>query len=323
MLGQLIRDNFVSGGAATFRASLLPAICPIDPDAAYPDWWIATNIAAVAEITYDPVNANRYRYHGANMGLGADRPALLAIERRELPFRRWIMWHLIDDDTVTIHDVGATLVRWRAAVVHSGLSREGGVRQIIPVDPPAAAQALDAAAARPGGPPRCKGLLRALSRDPLDGAISADLETELMRATVEPGAAAALANVVAPPPLIVLETRPALTLAWLDDVLAQPQLLAAYAAQSAADEHATLTILAPAGADLEPLITLVGSDPLLNDERCDIQVLTEPGSTPARRLLAARACARLASGESPEPYRELPLHGAVERAVSATSALAA
>ena len=82
ILARLAKDNFVSGGASTFRASLMPAIRPIPADAAYPDWWLATNIAAVSEIVYDPASANRYRFHGANMGLGADRPKLLAIERR-------------------------------------------------------------------------------------------------------------------------------------------------------------------------------------------------------------------------------------------------
>ena len=77
VLGRLLAGNFVSGGASTFRASLLPAIHPIPQDAAYPDWWIAANVAAVAEIDHVPGCANLYRYHGANMGLGSgrERPA--------------------------------------------------------------------------------------------------------------------------------------------------------------------------------------------------------------------------------------------------------
>ena len=102
VLARLVKDNFVSGGASTFRASLMPAIWPIPTDAAYPDWWIASNIAAVAEILYDPANANRYRYHGGNMGLGADRTAVLAIERRELPYRRWAMRNLTSDETIDL-----------------------------------------------------------------------------------------------------------------------------------------------------------------------------------------------------------------------------
>ena len=51
VLGRLLGGNFVSGGASTFRAALLPAVRPIADDAAYPDWWIAATIAAVAVFT--------------------------------------------------------------------------------------------------------------------------------------------------------------------------------------------------------------------------------------------------------------------------------
>ena len=73
VLGRLLAGNFISGGAATFRASLLPALQPIASEAAYPDWWIAACIAAVAEIRLAPGIGNRYRHHGANMGLGSGR----------------------------------------------------------------------------------------------------------------------------------------------------------------------------------------------------------------------------------------------------------
>jgi glycosyltransferase involved in cell wall biosynthesis len=315
VLGELVKDNFVSGGACTFRASLLPAICPISPDAAYPDWWIATCIAAVAEITYDPRISNLYRYHGANMGLGADRRHVLDIERRELPFRRWMMANLIDDETFSVRDVANTLLRWRQALVHSGLSTEGGsVRDLVPRDPEGAAPALAAAFEHEVGPDRCKALMRALSRDAFDGAIWTDLEVALLAVGDVPAAA--------PPPLIALDTRPQLTLAWLPELLAAPELLRAFAEDSIVAGDCTLVVLAPAQSDLSPLIALVGSDPLLSDDRCDLQVLTAPATTPGRRLLAARACARLTLADSPAPYGDLAVHGAAERAAGA-AALAA
>jgi hypothetical protein len=317
ILGELIKDNFVSGGASTFRASLLPAILPISPDAAYPDWWIATNIAAVAEIKYDPGISNLYRLHGANMGLGADPHQTLEIELRELPFRRWMMRHLLDDHTITVRDVGRISVRWRQAVLLAGLSHDGGVREIIPVDPIAAATALRAAAARPAGAERCKGLLRALSWDPLDGAVSADLEIALMR-TSGPGAAEVGAMVPIPPPLITLEARPSVTLAWLDEVVAQPGLLSAFVEMSGTDEESTLVVLAAVESDMEPLISLVAADERLTDERCDIQVVVEPTTTPGRRWLAARSCARLTGRESAEPFGRLPVHDATEHAAGST-----
>src|SRR5579875_780429 len=84
-LGAGLGRNFVSGGATTFRAELLPAVLPMGEETAYPDWRIAACVAAVAEIRYDPESANRYRSHGANMSLGSDQAAQLRIQRLELP----------------------------------------------------------------------------------------------------------------------------------------------------------------------------------------------------------------------------------------------
>jgi glycosyltransferase involved in cell wall biosynthesis len=304
ILGELVKDNFVSGGASTFRGSLLPAIHPISPDAIYPDWWIATNIAAVAEIMYDPGISNLYRLHDANMGLGADRQQVLDIERRELPFRRWMMSNLIDDDTFSVRHVANALLRWRQALVHSGMSRPGSVRHLIQGDPEAAASAA-AAAEHLVGPGRCKALMRALSRDPFDGAVWTDLEVALLQVGDVPAAV--------PPPLIALQTRPQLALGWLDELVARPELLRCFAGDPTADDW-TLAVLAPVAADLSALIALVDDDPVLSDERCDFQVLSEPQSTPGRRLLAARSTALLSAQPQAAPFSTLTLHAAVKHA---------
>jgi hypothetical protein len=316
ILARLAKDNFVSGGASTFRASLMPAIWPIPSEAAYPDWWIAANIAAVAEILYDPASANRYRFHGGNMGLGADRPKLMAIERRELPFRRWMMHHLIADETISLAEVGQFIVRWRGAVAHGGMSTGLSVRTLLETDREAAAAELAYAESLPHGRARCLALVRALAHDPFDGATLADLEIAIMQATSQhqlwPEPA---------PPLILLDAREQLTLGFLDELMARPDLLRAYAEATAASGDGTLVILAGPDTDLAPLVALVGSDPVLNDRRCDLQALTEPGSTPGRRLLAARATAILSAGDVPAAYAALPAHPVI--AGAAPAALAA
>ncbi|HTU95434.1 MAG TPA: glycosyltransferase [Solirubrobacteraceae bacterium] len=320
ILARLAGDNFVSGGASTFRSSLLPAIWPIAADAAYPDWWIATNIAAVAEIVHERGIANRYRFHGANMGLGADRPKLLAIERRELPFRRWMMHHLVGDESVSLGALGAFVVRWRGALAHGGMSNGGSVRNMLEVDREAAAAELRRAASLPDGRERCLALVRALAHDPFDGATMTDLEIAIMEATGQAPAGAEL-----PPPLILLEARPELTLGFLEELVARPDLLRAYAQATAASGDGTLLILTPPGADLGPLVALVESDPVLSDPRCDLQACTEPASTPGRRLLAGRAGAVLSVGGVPGAYGGLPVHGSVgfSAAAEAPAALAA
>jgi glycosyltransferase involved in cell wall biosynthesis len=315
VLARLAKDNFVSGGASTFRASLMPAIWPIPADAAYPDWWLATNIAAVSEIVHDPASANRYRFHGANMGLGADRPKLLAIERRELPFRRWMMHNLMADETISLADIGQFFVRWRAALVHAGLSTGLSVRTLMEVDREGAATELTRAESLPHGRERCLALVRALAHDPFDGATLTDLEIAIMEATSqrrlwpEPSQ-----------PLILLESRRELTVGFLEELMARPELLRAYAQATSASGDGTLVILTPPDADLAPLVALVESDPVLSDARCDLQALTEPGSTPGRRLLAGRACAVLSGGGVPEAYAGLPAHACVGAATPAALA---
>src|SRR3954453_8666528 len=88
----LIKFNTVSGGAALWRASLKQAYHPIQPVAAYPDWWLAVTIARVAEIAYVPVVVNHYRQHGSNMGLAADEHRTHVNTRdHDLKFKRWML----------------------------------------------------------------------------------------------------------------------------------------------------------------------------------------------------------------------------------------
>lgn len=305
VLGRLLGRNFVSGGASTFRSSLLPAIRPIGTDAAYPDWWIAACIAAVAEIAHDDAVSNRYRHHGANMGLRATPERQVEIHRLELGWRRWMMWHLADDDTVTVDDVREALDWWRVGLRTAASGEPLGAAALLEGDPGAAKNVLRQIKVSDAGAPVAKALLRALSRDPFDGAIAVDLEVALMREASLPAAPSS-------PPLIGLESRTKLTIGWLGDLLSNPELLLGFAVQARRDCDATLAVLAPRGADLNPLIALAQSDERIRDEDCDITVLTEPATTPARALLAARACARLTAGPSPEPYSSLPVHGAVD-----------
>ena len=94
VFGPVVRGNFVSGGASLFRASFLDRLRPIPPEAAWPDWWIATRIAEVAQIRTVPGVFNRYRQHGANMGLNASPEQFARRKVEEIRFRRWILREL-------------------------------------------------------------------------------------------------------------------------------------------------------------------------------------------------------------------------------------
>jgi|SRR5579875_1300161 len=317
-VGPLLSNNFVSGGASTFRRDLLPAILPFGPEVAYPDWRIAVGIAAVAEIVYDPASANRYRSHGANMGLDAGPARRAALLRAELPWRRWMMRELSADPTVTpAHLVGA-LAAWRHALTTAALGADVPVRMLLEplsraADAPAlgarGADAAGAGAPATGAPGTgARALMRAFAADPFDGALAVELEIALMREAALPAPAA-------PPAAATLSARPRLALARLPDVLAAPELMEAFAAETVDGELDSLAILAAPDADLAPLVALVESSPALSDERCDIQVIAEPSTAPARAWLCARASSRLSTGDGDpgDPYGSLPAHSALER----------
>ncbi len=305
VLGRLVAANFVSGGASTVRSSLLPALHPISPDAAYPDWWMAACVASVADIVHDRGISNRYRFHGANMGLGAGPEEMPAVHRRELPWRRWMMWNLIQDPTVTLEDLARVLQTWGIALRAAASTEPAGSRSLIPVDAEQASalvQRLDRSTPDEG---LAKALLCAFSKNPFDGAVAVDLEVALSRGGLPPEI---------PPPLISLETRSSVTIASLDEILRNPALLSAFGEEARRDSDGTLVVLFSPGVDLSRLVELVDRVGLAQDERCDIVAFPEPTTTPARALLTARASARLSELPASEPYGSLPLHGAVERA---------
>jgi hypothetical protein len=300
VLGRLIEGNFVSGGASTFRASLLPALHPIAPDAAYPDWWIAACVACVAEIAHEPGIANIYRFHGENMGLGSDAAGQLRKSLLELPWRRWMLRHLAADDTVTAAHLRDAIRGLRYAMLAGTAASEvASVRSLLSVDRVAAASLVAEGDAR--------SLVRALAYDPLDAGIEIDAEVALIREAGVPAPSPA-------PALITLDSRARLVLGWLDELVAEPSLLHAFAKDAAGEQ--TLAVLAPRGSALGPLIELVEADPLCSGDGCDIIVINEPVTPPAGAYLAARADSRLSRLVSGDVFDGLERHGAIERALA-------
>lgn len=304
VLGKLLAGNFVATGAATFRAALLPALRPIAAEATDLDWWIATCIAAVAQLRLERGSGSRRRRDSdPRPGSGPSRRTAGEREREprrsELPWRRWMLRNLLRDDTITVPDMTAAFASFSRS-----LQAEGDATGSA--DPVAAAEVLATLPDAGAGAPRSRTLLRALACDPFDAETLAAIEPALAgESQLEQPAPA--------PPLISLETRSRVTLAWLGEALSEPALLRGYAA--AGDEQRSLVILAPPQADLSPLERLFDSDPALGSEACDAIVIAEPATPPAMRLLCARADSRLTLGDPPPPYEQLPIDPAVERIV--------
>jgi GT2 family glycosyltransferase len=90
-LAQLLRGNFVSGGALTVRASLRERFAPIPSEIAWEDWWIAARVAEVADLDYVEEPVYRYRLHGRNMNLGVPAERRGPLLAAELPTRRHLL----------------------------------------------------------------------------------------------------------------------------------------------------------------------------------------------------------------------------------------
>jgi hypothetical protein len=289
VLGRLLAGNFISGGAATFRASLLPAVHPIADAAAYPDWWIAATIAAVAEIDVVPGCANLYRYHGANMGLGSGAEDLHRILRSEIPWRRWMLRHLVHDPTVSAADLRAAFNSWEHGLVSAALGAGLAPSDVVAAtaqerDRSVEAAAAGASALRAGDPDRAaRLLLNAIADDPWNGGARLDLEIALQQA----------ASLPAPGAAAPLSTGARVTVAAAADLLRAPELLASYAGETHADDDATLVVVYDDQQELQDLAALVARLGLDGEDSPDIAAQPAPATLPAQRLLAARANATL------------------------------
>ncbi|HMJ33100.1 MAG TPA: glycosyltransferase [Baekduia sp.] len=301
VLGRLLAGNFISGGASMFRAALLPALLPIPTDAAYPDWWLAANVAAIAEIAHLPGVFNRYRFHGANMGLGASPERIDVTLAQEIPWRRWMLRHLVDDATVTSHDLLAAFRSWEHGLLRATASARGGARALAPVDADqrerAGRLAAEGAGALRAGAAGAavRLLLQALAEDPWDGAARFDLEAALRAVGEAEAAASAPAAAVS-----ALPVRGRVTLAWAAELVADPSLLRGYGAAVDGADDATLLVLTRDDAEVEPLVALVEALGLDGPDAADILAESEPATRPAQLWLAARAEGVL--GAAPEGW---------------------
>jgi hypothetical protein len=255
VLGPLLERNFVPGPTMMFRATDRAVYHPIPEQASVQDWWIAANVAAVAELAYVDRPMAHYRLHGANDSHGADEGRNARLRANDLKFRRWMLGHL-DLAAVALPD----LVRgWFAYLSElAGMSRALGepVEQLAPVSS-ADAQRARLHLAR-GRIARARGdierairiLVVAVAADPLSAAAREELH-ELIQGRLPAGE--------------TLDVRRFVTLTTADELLADEGLLRAYASVFHARDDATLLIYAsqadPAiAARLAELVASVGLD---------------------------------------------------------------
>ena len=99
--------------------------------------------------------------------------------------------------------------------------------------------------------------------------------------------------------------------AFADEVIAAPELLAAYADQFDADDAATLVLYSPDADEAQVAAGVTRSIELagLGDDGPDMMILAVPGGPDAEAALLADASALLSDAEAPEALSVLPRVG--------------
>jgi hypothetical protein len=258
-VARLLRHDWIDPSSIVLRAELRPALGSAPAEVTRADRWLAARAAALAEIEYVPV----VRAEGpkdeepASPAQVATRVAAL---RDALALQRWFLRHA-DADTPGVEEQGAI---WSALAATA--------RQLLAVC---------------GGDPFATILVvtddeRSQARRALADAHDASGRGDATRAAVLAARAAGIDPWCAPAVELLLQTLAArprrmpsdplvgarrfVTLAFADELIAHPQLLAAYARTFDGDADATLAIdasgLLPATAEqaLGELILQVGLD---------------------------------------------------------------
>jgi Glycosyl transferase family 2 len=275
VLDQLALANSMANSTLVFRASLalrVPANVP------YADWWLAAHAAAVSEVEVIERPLVAYRMHGSNMALGAHAGARWVKQiSSELLCRRLIIASLAESISRDglIHALRELDGKARWAAGRAGVPVED-VFAVSEASRRLAATALRHGLAATDADVRLRAFARARALDPVDLDAAAALE-----AADAPDAAAAPA---AP------ATRPAITLASARELIAVPDLIAAYCGSASVADGAMLVIVAEddlseTAQRLLEAMRSVGVDP----ERCpDLQLVPlghELASGPAQAVL--------------------------------------
>jgi len=235
VLGNLMHGNFVSAGGILVRASLRDRFYPISDACPYQDWYIASRVAEVAEIDHVDFSVYNYRFHGANESLGATGDAFVAAIRRDVPWLLWMQRNL-DTSRVPVEDLAKAhailLANANGVAAHTGVAPAELMPPVGDAERAVAArESVCAAGALAGGrvEEAIRAWVRALAADPFDGAAHASLT-------------AALATFARIPKI---DARSFRILAFADELLAAPEMLAAYGETFAEGDDVTLVIQAP------------------------------------------------------------------------------
>jgi hypothetical protein len=321
VFGDLLEQNFISA-AQMVRASLRERFDPVVECAPCQDWPIALRIAERAPVGLVREPLYRYRQHGGNMNLGADEQTKLHLLVPEIAYRRWTLRQL-DTAAATPEQLNGALgvLEWQVAHVARRLGRTP--ESLFPVTKDDTAEARhrcargdDALTA--GDPERAlREYIAALACDCWHRPARIGAGDALRRLNAGGGEADAIVAVRE----ALATAHPVRVLAFAEELLADPELLAGYASAFSADDPVTLVVYAEDPADEERL----GRELLALVERLGLDGPAAPdmaallGAGPARWIVACESNALLSRAQARGPFCRLPHapEGAAVRALLA------
>jgi glycosyltransferase involved in cell wall biosynthesis len=288
--GLQLAGNNVTGSSIVMRASVLRELGPIPAGMPWADWWFAVRFAQVSELAYVAEPRTRYRFHGSNMSLGAQGEGRLGELRKAAGFQRHLFRTLRPGDATPreLADGWAAFERNAREATALGASPFDRILDVTAADrAEAAGLAAGAQRALDAGDP-------AAALWPFVRAAAADPWNERARDGLGAALAAAPGGEALPGQRPLAGAAPFVVLAAAGELLAQPELLRAYAGGMRGAAGVTLAVdatamdVAEAGSALGALAAEAGID-----DAIDVLAVAGPLDERGRARLAAGVQAML------------------------------
>jgi glycosyltransferase involved in cell wall biosynthesis len=303
LFGPSLKGNYACGGTMMIRASLKHRFHPLPDWMCCQDWPIAILLGKVADADLVDAPLYRYREHSSNMNLGNMGPGRLKLTRRENEIRRWNLLQFEPGQATADDLIGA----FASLDGHYNLLMRGlgcALGDLAPVSDEQRDEASDltnagVAALREGDRylAICR-LVRAVACDPLSQPtrewLLAAIRTEPRRAALPP-------------------VRDFAVLAFAQELVEQPELLAAYGSAFTADDDATLVIYAPGWDDERAgheILSALGSAGIDEAACADLLAVAIPPDPDEETHLARQVHAVLSNRATAMPFGDRPTFAA-------------
>jgi hypothetical protein len=292
-LGTLIVENRGTASSVMVRAALRRYYDPIPADVPYADWWLMARAGTASCIDYVEEPCSGYRIHGGNLTGGATGARKVREAQKELQQQRALLAAAELRHPLGGAEVAAAFERLHQTALAVMAVAGTPFVELVRVSDDQRSRSRELCSAGVGSAAAgdvdvaTRELAHAFALDPWNG----DAARAFRRVSAQPFS----------PPSAVAAARSFRTLAFGEEVVERPELLAAYASQFAATDDATLVIVLPPGdGRLVEALERAASNACLTDaESADVLAITAPEDERGEARLVAAVQAVL-SGRTPD-----------------------